>query len=178
MQIQLKSIASGATAGASRRRSPRADQRGFAMLSVTMLLLLALTLGAAAMMYTQLDLKSTEHYNTGNQAFASAEAGIVDVMNTINARGVINMQNEVVNSGIIWTTPTPTPSTLSGYPNAQYQVTSLVVGPTPATDAIVTLTGKAALSAKRVIKVGIKRGKLSAGPGALHLSADSAVGTF
>jgi hypothetical protein len=154
------------------------DQRGFALLSATMLLLLALTLGAAAMLYTILDLKSTEHYNTGNQAFASTEAGIVDVMNTINSRGVINVQNEVVNSGIIWTTPTPTPSTLSGNSNATYQVTSLVSGTNVLTDAIVTLTGKAALSAKRVIKVGIKRGRLSAGPGALHLSADTAFGTF
>jgi hypothetical protein len=178
MQIQLSNPARRPGVRETVRRAARADQRGFALLSVTMLMLLALTLGAAAMLYTVLDLKSTQHYNTGNQAFASTEAGIVYVMNVINDRGVVNVQNEVVNSGLIWTTPTPTPSSLSGYPNATYQVTSVVSGPTPATDAIVTMTGRAALSAKRVIQVGIKRGKLSAGPGALHLSADTAFGTF
>src|SRR5262249_12592463 len=47
-----------------------------------------------------------------------------------------------------------------------------------ATDGILTVTGNAALSAKRVLKVKLTRGGFDAGPGALHLSNDTAVGTM
>jgi len=161
-----------------RHRAPRRtlveNQDGFAIVSVFMLLLLVVTLGAATMLYTALDVKGTQHYMAGNQAFAASEAGILDAINIINTRGVVNMQNDVVSSGIISTAATVIP----GYSKYTYQVTSLVAGATPATQATVTLKGKAPLSGERIIKVGLQRGALSGGPGALHLSNDTAVGTM
>jgi len=144
------------------------------MLSVLLLVLLGATVAAATALYTLLDLKSTQHYSTGNQAFGAAEAGLLDVINTINSRGIVNFRNDIVTSGIIPTTLT----TVSGFPNVTYQVTTLTSGANTATDGIATITGKAPLSAERVLKVSLQRGGFLAGPGALHLSNDSAVGTF
>jgi len=149
------------------------NQRGFAMLSVFMLLMLALTLGAATMTFTLLDFKSTQHFATGNQAMAGTEAGIVDVINTINTRGVVNFQNDVITAGLI---PTST-TAVNGYSNVTYQL-AMASGTNTWTDGILTATGNAALSAQRVIKVGLKRGNLTGGPGALHLSNDAAAGSF
>ncbi len=157
-------------------RSAAANQHGIVMLSALLLLLLTLTLGSATLLFTLLDVKSTQHYKTGNQAFAAAEAGVLDVVNTIDTIQVVNFQTDLV---------TPTPgiiskalTTISGFPNVTYQVTSLVSGPNPATDGILTVTGNAQLNAQRVLTVGLKRGGLSGFPGALHLSNDTAVGTF
>lgn len=150
------------------------DAGGFAMLSVLLLVLLGATVAAATTLYTLLDLKSTQHYSTGNQAFAAAEAGLLDVINTINSRGIVNFQNDVVNSGIIPTTLT----TISGFSNVTYQVTTLTSGANAATDGIATITGRAPLSAERVLKLNLQRGGFLAGPGALHLSNDTASGSF
>jgi hypothetical protein len=150
------------------------NEQGFALLSVVLLLLLALTLGVATLLYTLLDVKSTQYYETGNQALAAAEAGLLDVINNIDTRGVVNFQTDVINSGIISTSLTA----VSGFPNVTYQVNSLVAGTNPATDGAVTVAGYAPLSAQRVLKVGLHRGPLTGGAGALHLSNDTAVGTF
>ena len=155
-------------------RSVAANQHGLAMLSALLLLLLTLTLGSATLLYTLLDVKSTQHYKTGNQAFAAAEAGVLDVVNTIDTIRVVNFQNDVVTSGIISTAL----KSITGFPSVSYQVTSLVSGANPATDGILTVRGKAPVSAERVLTVGLKRGGLVGFPGALHLSNDTAVGSF
>ena len=153
---------------------PVHNQRGFALLSVFMLLLLGLALGAATMLFTLLDFKSTQHFATGNQALAASESGIFDAINTINTRGVVNVANEVVNGGLI---PTAT-TTMNNYSNVNYQL-SIVSGTNTATDAILTSTGtQTSLSAQRIIKVNLQRDKLRGGPGALHLSNDVASGSF
>jgi hypothetical protein len=156
------------------QRSVAANEYGFTMLSALLLLLLTLTLGSATLLYTLLDVKSTQHYKTGNQAFGAAEAGVLDVINTIDTIRVVNFQTDVVNSGIISTAL----KSITGFPSVSYQVTSLVSGANPATDGILTVTGNAPLSAQRVLNVGLKRGGLSGFPGALHLSNDNAVGSF
>ncbi|HEX7407465.1 MAG TPA: hypothetical protein VF515_07410 [Candidatus Binatia bacterium] len=159
---------------ATPRRQVVEKEQGFALLAVLLLLMLALTLGAGTLLYTLLDLKSAQHYETGNQAFAAAEAGLLDVINTIDTRGVVNFKTDVIDSHIISTLSTA----VSGFPNVTYQVTGLVSGTDPATTGVVTVTGNALLSAQRVIQVNVKRGDFVAGPGALHLSNDSAVGSF
>jgi hypothetical protein len=164
----------GATVGDRNMALQRcAGQSGFAMVSVFVLLMMALTLGAATMLYTMLDLKSAQHTTTGNQAFAAAEAGVLDAFNNIQTRNVIDFTRDVITPGLISATPTP----LAGYPNVTYQM-SVTSGTNPATDGIITVTGKAPLTAERVITVTVKRGPLDGGTGALHLSNDSAIGTF
>jgi hypothetical protein len=149
------------------------NQRGFALLSVFLLLLLSLSLGAATMFFTLLDFKATSHYATGNQALAASESGIMDAVNTINTRGVVNFKNDIIDAGLI-----PTSSTaVYGYSTVTYQL-ALASGADTWTDAILTATGNATLSAQRVIKVTLKRDQLNGGPGALHLSNDTALGSF
>jgi Tfp pilus assembly protein PilX len=150
------------------------NQRGFALLSVFLLLLLALSLGAATMFFTLLDFRSTAHFATGNQAFAASESGLIDAINTINTRGVVNFKHDVIDAGLI-----PTASTaVYGYSNVTYQLT-LASGANTWTDGILTAKGnQTILSGERVIKVTLKRGPLEGGAGALHLSNDAAVGSF
>jgi hypothetical protein len=148
------------------------DQRGLAMVSVLMLVLLMFTLGGATLLYTLLDHKSTQHYVTGNQAFGAAEAGVLDVINTVNSRGIVNMELEVVKSNLISRSLT----SMNGFSQISYQVTGLASGTDASNQAILTVTGKAPLEAERTITVNIQRSGFAGGPGALHLSRDTAVG--
>ena len=49
---------------------------------------------------------------------AASEAGIFDALNTINQRGVVNFQNDVITPGLV---PTPA-TTVNGYPSINYQL--------------------------------------------------------
>ncbi|MFM8411803.1 MAG: PilX N-terminal domain-containing pilus assembly protein, partial [Alphaproteobacteria bacterium] len=60
---------------ALRERIRQVGEQGFAMPWVILLLLLALTLGAATSRGSLLDVQTTQHFVNGNQAFAAAEAG-------------------------------------------------------------------------------------------------------
>ena len=73
------------------------DQRGFAMVAVTLLLLLGLTIGAGSVAFSTLDLQATSHFDTGNRAFAAAEAGLMHALGTMNTVGVIRFDQDVVN---------------------------------------------------------------------------------
>jgi len=66
-----------------KKRSVRSDARGFALLSAFFILLIFVTLGVAAFVYTTLDLRSTTHFKTGNQALAAAESGIVHALHAV-----------------------------------------------------------------------------------------------
>src|SRR5512140_2602251 len=71
------------------------DTRGFALASVLLLLLLLATMGSGAMLYTTLESKSTNHYNTGNEAMYAAESGILDALNVMNMSGGTNFDTDV-----------------------------------------------------------------------------------
>lgn len=151
-----------------------ARAHGFALPSVLLLVLLGMTLAVATALYTQLDLRSTQHYTTGNQAFAAAEAGVLDVINRINTMKIMSFKTDIVDTQMIPTAVTALP----GYPKVTYQVKSISAGANAATEGVVTVTGRAPLKAERVITVALRRENLVASPGALHLSNDTAAGTF
>lgn len=151
----------------------KTDERGFAMPWVILLLLLALTLGAATSRGSLLDVQSTQHFVYGNQAFAAAEAGFAWSLNAINSRGIIDFKNDVVDSGILPTAITA----LDDWARATYQI-AVTSGTNTKSDGIITITGRSSLSAERVLKITVVRSQFLAGAGALHLTNDSAVGTF
>ena len=64
-------------------RIRNAGEQGFAMPWVILLLLLALTLGAATSRGSLLDVQTTQHFVNGNQAFAAAEGGFAYSLNAI-----------------------------------------------------------------------------------------------
>ncbi|MFQ5666772.1 MAG: hypothetical protein ACE5I7_10120, partial [Candidatus Binatia bacterium] len=151
------------------------SQRGFALLSSFLLLILLLVAGAGSLLYATLELKSTVHYKTGNQALYAAESGVIDAMRAINTVGVIDFQKHVVNR---WDTlfglaVKAMPSDV----NVKYQVTASADGNDPANRGALTVKGFAASQARRTIRVDLRKGNLAV-PGAIYLANDQTDSTF
>jgi len=156
------------------RRPVLRDQGGFALVSTFLILVLMLTLGSAALVYSILDLKSTNHYNTGNQAMYAAEAGILRGLNAMNVSGVNDFQNDVV---LKWSSLFGTGAqSLPGYPAFTYQVTVVADAVNPSRRGTVTATGTAPSKARRIVRAIVQKSSVGKGHGALYLAADS-VGT-
>jgi len=155
------------------RRLRHLGEQGFAMPWVILLLLLALTLGAATSRGSLLDVQTTQHFVNGNQAFAAAEAGFAYSLNAINNRGVIDFKNDVIDGGMLTTAAT----SLDDWPRATFQI-ALAPGADTKSQGIITITGRSSLSAERVLRVSVAKSAFIAGAGALHLTNDAAVGSF
>lgn len=76
----------------------RSGERGFALFGVLMLMMLALTLGASALLYSAIELKTAQNYKNGMMAFAAAESGATHALTRINKRMVQHFQNDIVNA--------------------------------------------------------------------------------
>ncbi len=150
--------------------------RGFALASTLMLLLLLITMGAAAGLYTTLELKSTNHYNTGNQALYAAEAGALRALNVMNQSGVTHFANDVVNR---WNTLfTPNPQEVFGFPQFTFS-SAVAADPTnPGDRGWITATGWAPYQARRIVRIGVRRGPIGRGIGAIYLAADTVAPSF
>ena len=152
----------------------RGNQRGFALFSTFLLLLLLVTVGSATIFYSVLDLKSTTHYNTGNQAFLAAEAGIQHALSSMNSIGVLDFNQDVVQR---WSTVYGSEQkTVPGYPSVSYQASVAADATDPVNLGSISATGFAPAQAKRVLTVRLRKGSGGKGDGALLLAADS-VGT-
>jgi len=151
-------------------RPPVPNERGVSTLIATFLLLvLLLTLGAASLIVSNIDLRSTSHYDTGRQAFFAAESGIIDSVSAINARGVINFQTEIANPwGTLFGAST---KTFPSYSGSGYTATVTASAHSPGDRGTVRAIGFAPLQAQRVIEVTLSKDAV-AGPGALYLAAD------
>jgi hypothetical protein len=160
----------------TRCRFSRRDERGFVTIAVFVVFLLLMSLASAGVVYSALDVKSTSYFDTGNQAFAAAESGIIDAISAINASGVVNFQNDVANR---WSTVYGSSTkTMNGFPSLQYQVTVATSTTSPANQGSFTVTGMAPLSAKRVLKVGVRRSGFSGARGAIYLASDGVQSQF
>jgi Tfp pilus assembly protein PilX len=158
------------------QRTALRNQRGFALFSTFLLLLLALTLGSAGLMYSVLELRSTTHFHTGNQAFFATESGIVHALNTMNKTGVIHFKTDIVDR---WSTLYGASlKTIPGYSRLSYQVTVAEDPANPANAGSITATGTAPGEAQRVIKVRLRKGSSGSGKGAIYLAADSVSSQF
>jgi hypothetical protein len=148
------------------------NRNGFALPATLLMILLLVTLGAAAPLYTTSEHKSTNHYNTGNQAMFAAEAGMMRAISLINqAGGVTHFKTDVVDKwGQIFS---PSTQTLPGYPAFSYTVTASANATNPGNRGTLTVTGYAPYRAKRVLRAGVMRRSTGSGIGALYLAADS-----
>lgn len=157
-------------------RKGMSRENGFALPSTLMLLLLLFTAGAAASLYTVLDLKSANHYTTGNQALYAAEAGALHALSEMNQSGVMDFANDVVNrwEQLLGSGVRP----LVGYPQFTFRATVAVDPLSPADRGWIMATGWAPYQARRVIRIGIKRGAIGRGVGAIYLAADSVTPSF
>lgn len=149
------------------------DQRGVALISTFLVLVLMLTLGSAAMLHSVQDMRSTTSFNTGNQALYTAEAGLLRALNIINEPGVVDFEAEIVDR---WDTLfTPDPQAMPENSQLTFSVQVLSDATMPRTRGIVIATGMAPANARRIIRIGVQRDGTAPGrgQGALYLAADS-----
>jgi Tfp pilus assembly protein PilX len=152
------------------------DERGFVVVATLLALLLLVSLAISGLTYSTLETRSTAHFDTGNQAFAAAESGVLEALSTMNRKKVINFQNDVVNQ---WSSLYGTGTkSMNGAPSVQYQVSVAADAGAPANRGTITVTGYAPLSAKRVISVGVNRSGTGDGIGAIYIAATTATSTF
>lgn len=157
-------------------RRLRRDERGFALFAVCLAALVLLTLGAASTLYTTVDLRATAHYDTGNRAFAAAEAGVMHALSTMNQTGVLNFQSDIVNRwGSLYGSSS---RAIPGAPTLTYEVQIAADAAMPNSRGRITSTGFAPLSARRSIIVTLERGGFTGSPGAIYLAADNVTSQF
>jgi hypothetical protein len=151
-------------------------ERGFALSSVLLVLLLLLTLASAATLNTTLDLKSTSHFDTGNSAFFAAEAGVMHALSSMNEVGVTKFKTDVADrwAALYGTTTKTMPSD----PSISYSATVAADATNPDDKGTLTVTGYAALQAERSIVVDLERGGFVGSPGAIYLAADTVDAQF
>jgi hypothetical protein len=146
------------------------DDRGVVLSATFLVVMLWLVLGGATLGYSQLDLRSTSHFTTGNQALFSAEAGLVHSLRQINSVGVIRFDDDIANR---WTELFGTePRGFEGF-GSSYEVTIAIDANDPDNRGILTATGRAPLQARRTIRVTLAKSGYTEPPGAVHFTADA-----
>lgn len=156
--------------------TPPCDQRGFALVAVTLLLLLGLAMGAGSVAFSTLDLRATSHFDTGNRAFAAAEAGLVHALGTMNTIGVIRFEQDVVKR---WETMYgPALKAMPSNATLSYEATVAADPADPDNRGTITATGFAPRRGSRTLRVGIAKGSFGGTPGAIYLAADAVSSQF
>lgn len=145
------------------------DDRGFALFTTFLALMLLFTLGFTSLMISGLEVRSTSHYKTGNQSFFTAEAGLAHAISTINSRGVIQFNNDIADA-TQWARIFGS-SVKAMDDGSTYEVTVSADAASPTTRGIITSIGFSKLDARRVLRVTLRKGG-RADPGALYMAAD------
>lgn len=154
------------------RRFP-ADQAGFAMAGLLMVVLLLAAVGMFSVAHTALDTRSTAHYDTANRAFFAAESGVLHALSEINGPGVIHFQSDVVNRWGLYMG-----DELLTMPNdakSGYTVSVTADATDPRGRGVMTAVGSGPLLARRTIQINLRKGALTGVPGTIHLAADDNV---
>ncbi len=152
------------------------DERGIVLSATFLVVMLWIVLGGATLGYSQLDLRSTSHYTTGNQAFFSAEAGIVHSLRQMNSIGVVRFDADIADRwGEIFGTDS---KSFADFDRYAYEIDVVADPADPANRGILTATGRAPLQARRVIQVALAKNGFTGPPGAIHLAADSVNSDF
>ncbi len=152
------------------------DEHGIALIATLLLLLLLAVIGTAGLTYSVIDLKSSAHFNTGNQALYSAESGLEHALSTINDIGVNHFDQDIVQR---WSTVFGTAArTIPGYASFSYQVSAAADTADPANRGTLTSTGFAPLQAQRIVRVRVRRRGFGGNTGAIHLASDEVHSDF
>ena len=157
----------------------RRKQSGAALVMTLLILLVFLTLGVSALLFSALDLKAATSDHTGHQAFFVAEAGIQRALNSINHVGVIDFTSDIVNC---WSTcpgaRTPLwnsdPQVMSAdFTSLRYSVQVTADPADPTRKGTLTSTGIGDNNSRRTIRVSLVRGGIGGTPGAVYAAADA-----
>jgi hypothetical protein len=153
----------------SRRfRRARPAERGMALVFVTFALAALLVAIAGALVTNAANTNASRNYRGAEQVHFVAESGLSDALQNINATGVINYQNDIVNAwSTRYGTGAKTFAPLAGY---SYTVTT-AVGANPVTTGrvISTATGPNGLQTTVVANL-LRTNVLGNAPGAIYLT--------
>ena len=147
------------------------------MVSAILVLLLLGTLAGASLINSGVDLQSASHFKTARQAFFGAESGLFHALGTINARGVQNFSEDIVDSENWSRLYGPLTKALISDPRTLYGVSVAASAADPWNAGSITSTGTSAQEARRTLRITLRKGELI-GPGALYLANDNVQPAF
>lgn len=172
------------------RRTMLRNENGFALFAVFLLVILFLSMGTAGLVSSALDFKSTNHYRTGNQALATAEAAVLHALNVMNTRSVRDLKEQAAELG--WSdakgffavpdgggeSPCDTPGAVNGacllQGNARYQYwANVTADPDPqwsASQGTITAIGVGTEDAGRVLRVKVRKSDLAGALSAVYIA--------
>jgi hypothetical protein len=159
------------------RRAIWRDQQGMALFATFLMLLLVLSLGAASLLQSTIDLRATSHFRTGVQALMAAESGALHGLSSINQHGgVFDFKTEVVDKWAGSTTLLgPGKHTMLSDPTAGYSVTVEADATDPQNFGYIVGSGWAPLQAARVVALRVQRSALAGSPGAIYVFEDKPI---
>ena len=160
-----------------RRSGRRSREQGIALVFAVFTIAALLVAITGALVTSSANSKAAWNYKAASQAHFVAESGVSRAMQTINAIGCVNYQNEIVNNwDTMWGNGSKAFDPLSGY---SYTVTN-TAGATPASTgrlvAIATQTDASnnILATNTVVANIIRDNNPSTAPGAIYLASDNA----
>src|SRR5437899_3194264 len=159
------------------RSGRRSRERGISLVFAVFTIAALLVAITGALVTSSANSKAAWNYKSASQAHFVAESGISRAMQTINAIGCVNYNNEIVsNWGTMFGNGSKTFDPISGY---SYTVTN-AAGATPASTgrlvAIATQTDASnnVLATNAVVANIIRDNNPSTAPGAIYLASDNA----
>ncbi len=159
------------------RSGRRTREQGIALVFAVFTIAALLVAITGALVTSSANSKAAWNYKAASQAHFVAESGISHAMQTINAIGCINYQNEIVNNwSTMFGTTSKSFSPLSGY---SYTVTN-AVGATPASTGRLVATATQLDASNNVMATNtvvaniIRDNNPSTAPGAIYLASDNA----
>lgn len=152
-------------------------QRGYALLSVFMLMVIFGGLAGASLLATRVGVQSTKNIIAGNDALYAAESGLFHALSVINRKGVIRFEAEVVRN---WRRPEmfgEDPKVIPGHPTMRYEAEVAADETVPDDAGSVTVIGHASTQAQRVLTAELCKGSFLP-TGAVHIVRSSSCSTF
>jgi hypothetical protein len=155
----------------------RMRERGIALVFAVFAIAALLVAITGALVTSSANTKAAWNYKAASQAHYVAESAISHALQTINAIGCVNYQNEIVNNwDTMFGTGAKTFTPLSGY---SYTVTN-AVGAVPASTGVLVATATQldasnnVLATNTVVANIVRDNNPSTAPGAIYLADDSA----
>lgn len=159
--------------GRARRRR---GERGIGLVMATFVISALLVAITGALMTSAANSRAATNYRAATQAHFVAESGISHAMQTINAIGAVNYQNEIVNN---WTTMWGTTAkSFTSNPRYSYTYTVSNTGAATTGRLIATayqtdLSNNAIVATNAVVANIVRDNNPSTAPGAIYLASDS-----
>lgn len=146
----------------------RDGERGVA-LALALFAMAALVVGATSALYVGSDnIQASRNYRGAAQAHFAAESALTHALQRVNAVGVINYQNEVVDEWDNWLGDDAQPFTLDGY---EYTVTPLGDATDPAERGWLRATATGPEGIVNVAVARVQQGNIpGVAPGAIYLA--------